>query len=195
MKRIYKSEQSGRSMVEMLGVLAIIGVLSVAGIAGYSKAMAKFKVSKTLDQVAMLVANIRTIYAGQRDYAGLSNQVAIRLGLIPTDMISTVADAIVNAFQGNVWVTPATTGTIANSGFAVKYNGLSREACASLATSDWGSGSNTGLVAMSVAASAVNAAPAAIPGGATLAADLPISPATAAGLCNQDASQIIWYYY
>jgi len=31
--------QSGRSMVEMLGVLAIIGVLSVGGIAGYKMAM------------------------------------------------------------------------------------------------------------------------------------------------------------
>ena len=31
--------QSGRSIVEMLGVLAIIGVLSVGAIAGYSKAM------------------------------------------------------------------------------------------------------------------------------------------------------------
>ena len=43
-----KINQSGRSMVEMLGVLAIIGVLSVGGIAGYSKAMAKFKLSKAI---------------------------------------------------------------------------------------------------------------------------------------------------
>ena len=34
-----KRQQSGRSMVEMLGVLAIIGVLSIGGIAGYSYAM------------------------------------------------------------------------------------------------------------------------------------------------------------
>ena len=60
MKTLYKSEQSGRSMVEMLGVLAIIGVLSVGGIAGYSKAMAKFKTSKALDQVSTTVANVRT---------------------------------------------------------------------------------------------------------------------------------------
>ena len=38
--------QSGRSMVEMLGVLAIIGVLSVGAIAGYSKAMMKYKMNK-----------------------------------------------------------------------------------------------------------------------------------------------------
>lgn len=41
-----KPNQSGRSMVEMLGVLAIIGVLSVGSIAGYSKAMQKYKMNK-----------------------------------------------------------------------------------------------------------------------------------------------------
>ena len=43
-----KEMQCGRSMIEMLGVLAIIGVLSVGGIAGYSKAMTKWKINKTI---------------------------------------------------------------------------------------------------------------------------------------------------
>ena len=38
----------GRSMIEMLGVLAIIGVLSVGGIQGFSKAMERIKINKTL---------------------------------------------------------------------------------------------------------------------------------------------------
>ena len=63
MKKLYKSEQSGRSMVEMLGVLAIIGVLSVGGIAGYSKAMVKYKTTKTMDQISLLAANIRTAFS------------------------------------------------------------------------------------------------------------------------------------
>lgn len=42
--------QAGRSMIEMLGVLAIIGVLSVGGIAGYSQAMTKYKVNRTIDE-------------------------------------------------------------------------------------------------------------------------------------------------
>ena len=41
MKNSVKSIQSGRSIVEMLGVLAIIGVLSIGGIAGYRSAMAQ----------------------------------------------------------------------------------------------------------------------------------------------------------
>ena len=47
--------QSGRSMIEMLGVLAIIAVLSVGGIAGYSKAMEKFKVNKLISEYNMLI--------------------------------------------------------------------------------------------------------------------------------------------
>lgn len=43
-------EQSGRSMVEMLGVLAIIGVLSVAGISGYRMAMNRYQANKLLEE-------------------------------------------------------------------------------------------------------------------------------------------------
>ncbi|MBO4644674.1 MAG: hypothetical protein J5716_08735, partial [Alphaproteobacteria bacterium] len=70
MKNIY-TQESGRSMIEMLGVLAIIGVLSVGGIAGYSQAMSKFKVSKTTDQIQTMVTNIRTLFSSQKNYAGL----------------------------------------------------------------------------------------------------------------------------
>ena len=48
MKRTIKSE-SGRSMVEMLGILAIIGVLSIGGIAGYTMAMNLFRANEAID--------------------------------------------------------------------------------------------------------------------------------------------------
>ena len=51
-------QQCGRSMVEMLGVLAIIGVLSIGAIAGYSKAMFKYKMNKTMDIISHAVARI-----------------------------------------------------------------------------------------------------------------------------------------
>ena len=52
---MYKNFEKGRSMIEMLGVLAIIGVLSVGGIAGYSKAMEKFKINKTINEYSYLI--------------------------------------------------------------------------------------------------------------------------------------------
>ncbi len=44
--------QSGRSMVEMLGVLAIIGVLSVGGIAGYSLSMRRHRANGIVDSAS-----------------------------------------------------------------------------------------------------------------------------------------------
>ena len=48
----FKKSQSGRSMVEMLGVLAIIGVLSVGGIAGYSLSMRRHRANQVVDAVS-----------------------------------------------------------------------------------------------------------------------------------------------
>ena len=45
-------DESGRSMVEMLGVLAVIGVLSVAGIAGYSTAVARHHANELLNEAS-----------------------------------------------------------------------------------------------------------------------------------------------
>ena len=44
--------ESGRSMVEMLGVLAIIGVLSVMGIAGYRAAMTRHRANELLNEAS-----------------------------------------------------------------------------------------------------------------------------------------------
>ena len=50
----FKKLESGRSMVEMLGVLAIIGVLSVGGIAGYSLSMRRHRANGVVDLVSKL---------------------------------------------------------------------------------------------------------------------------------------------
>lgn len=50
----FKKPESGRSMVEMLGVLAIIGVLSVGGIAGYSLSMRRHRANQIVDYTSKL---------------------------------------------------------------------------------------------------------------------------------------------
>ena len=146
-------EQSGRSMIEMLGVLAIIGVLSVGGIAGYSKAMTKFKTNKVADNVAMIVTNIRTLYAQQQDYNGLTNTTAVQMGVVPDELITNASGGgLQNAFLGSVYIGAGkVTGLDAGAagtdrGFYVIMNGLPKEACVTLATNDWGSGYSSGLV-------------------------------------------------
>lgn len=45
-----KTNENGRSMIEMLGVLAIVGILSIGGIAGFNKAMTKHKLNQAIEE-------------------------------------------------------------------------------------------------------------------------------------------------
>ena len=151
----YKKLESGRSMIEMLGVLAIIGVLSVGGIAGYSKAMNKFKTNKVADNVSMLVANIKTLYAQQNTYNGLTSETAVTLGVVPDELVvkttknNVTTTKLLNAYNGSVDIhTSDSTAPDDDKAFVIAFSGLSREACITLATNDWGSGYSSGLIAI-----------------------------------------------
>ncbi len=163
-----KNNQSGRSMVEMLGVLAIIGVLSAGGLAGYSKAMFKHKLNSTMDQITMLVTNIRTMYGTQGNYAGLNNGSAVNLGIVPAVMDggsgSGSARGLTNPFKGDVTITALKAdngGTTAitdetATAFAVTYTKLPKEACIALATADFGSGAGSGFIGVTIGGVATN---------------------------------------
>ena len=70
-----KKNESGRSMVEMLGVLAIIGVLSVGGIAGYTMAMNRYRANEVVD-----MANKYAVIV----YSGWMTAKMMNNGTVPT---------------------------------------------------------------------------------------------------------------
>lgn len=55
-----KHFQTGRSMVEMLGVMALIGVLSIAALAGFRLAMNKKTANDLLEEVRLAVLSFKT---------------------------------------------------------------------------------------------------------------------------------------
>ena len=189
-----RTEQTGRSMVEMLGVLAIIGVLSVGGISGYSKAMAKYKLTKAQDQITMLLMNIRTAYATSPTYSGFNTSIAAEFNIAPSDMITGSGNNTVlnGAFGGKVEVGECTAAACGNnllpqgnslsSYFFITMHNLGREACVSLATSDWGS---DGMMGMIVGNTGYGAQ------------DLPLGLTAAGANCVAAASgtSITWIYY
>ena len=142
--------QTGRSMIEMLGVLAIIGVLSVGGIAGYSKAMTKYRINKTADQVSQLAQGIRTLYASQKNYSSLNDEVIKKAHLAPEEMYeATGSNNLVNPFGGNVVVLSAVKMAGNDfKAFVIDFWDLPQEACIELLTMDWGSGSGSGLISI-----------------------------------------------
>ena len=77
-----KTQESGRSMVEMLGVLAIIGVLSVGGIAGYTMAMNRYRANEVVD-----MANKYAVIA----YSAYMTNKMMNNGTVSGDPIPTFA--------------------------------------------------------------------------------------------------------
>ena len=198
-----RNNENGRSMVEMLGVLAIIGVLSAGGLAGYSKAMFKHKLNSTMDQITMLVTNIRTMYGTQGNYNGLTDLSAYKLGIIPETMVATKSGTASNVtgvtlsspFKGSVAIATSTTkanGT-ADTAFTVTYSGLPKEACLALATADFGSGAGSGYIGVNVGA--VATAQYVGSGGNGRAEGASYTMANAIGACTTESNTVSWKFY
>ncbi len=151
--------QSGRSMIEMLGVLAIIGVLSVGGIAGYSKAMMKYRINKTIEQITLIAGNVQTFFAPQKSYEGVKCSlsdtvyggqtdgdgcpVVKKAKIIPDEMLTLDADGkitdITDAFGGGVNLYSPTSTGMSEKSFSLWIDNIPQEACIELATYDWSS--------------------------------------------------------
>ena len=200
------TNQTGRSMIEMLGVLAIIGVLSVGGIAGYSKAMMKFKINKTIDQISQISQNIRTLYARQRNYGNLSSRILYKANLAPREMFEGGSGdySMTNAFGGSVDI--GTRGKNVdgdNKAFFIHFNGLPEEACIELMTQDWGSDTGSGLIAVGtfnvsfyyVGCSGDADKGIACPGGAEVSVPMPVDVAVDTCNCSETGCTFELKYY
>ena len=141
---------SGRSMIEMLGVLAIIGVLSVGGIAGYSKAMMKFKINKTIEQIEQITYVLFTAFANQKDFNNIiffeedGVNFMKSLGIISDDMIvdGEFGKELISFFGKNIFVDagtdPFSYPSNPNSKFInIEYENIPREACMTLGSLNW----------------------------------------------------------
>lgn len=148
MSHICNENESGRSMVEMLGVLAIIGVLSVGGIAGYSKAMLKYRINKTISDVTFIAGNVRAFFATQKGFSGLNSGTAAGISLLkkanilPQDIISDelqtcpyVADH--KSYLLNAWGDVMRVVAYNSSSFVISLHSIPTSACIELATHDW----------------------------------------------------------
>lgn len=140
--------QSGRSMVEMLGVLAIVGVLSLGGIAGYTKAMRNYRTNRTIDIINQLVVDIESIYFTDTrtfKYAEVDNAHMIEYGLIENNLISE-GSTLVNPFNGSLLISNNET----NKTFSIKLDKIPQAACMELVTMPWSTHAGNGLYSITI---------------------------------------------
>ncbi len=133
-------QQCGRSMVEMLGVLAIIGVLSIGGIAGYSKAMEKYKINKSIEHTSHILMEIVKFWSLLPDTSNneeiLNTRQATKLGIIDKSLCVGLDDPL---GRNPVCEIPIGEITIHNELLAIDLEKSSNrvDTCVSFASHQW----------------------------------------------------------
>ena len=133
-----KKQESGRSMIEMLGVLAVIGVLSVGGIYGYTTAMNRHRANELLHQVSMRATScMAQIAQGSTtlsvsdfdDYDGYSftaapvtGQNKFTITISGKEISETVCNNMKNALPSTVHMTNPTECAATNSTITLTYD-------------------------------------------------------------------------
>lgn len=207
-------------MIEMLGVLAIIGVLSVGGIAGYSKAMERYRVNETINQISHIVQNTRDLFKTQPNlYSGLSFESSNGTSMSNTNNANRILDSKAKIFPDSLvkndyknlfggYITYYADGRFLNDdgkAFVLIFGNIPQESCIELATRDWQSG--LGLVAMKIQGSATGYNLQDSYGGncttrykqgnsLTCGKDMPVSIEHAVSACdNEKNNSIQWKFY
>jgi len=116
--------ESGRSMIEMLGVLAIMGVLTVGAISMISTAMRTQKRNTVNEEVLQIVTGVRQLLGEYDDFSNINNATIFgAIGISPK-----------NTYGGTyeLAVDPANSRQ-----FIVSITGLSDTDCEYFATKAW----------------------------------------------------------
>lgn len=71
MKHLSSVDESGRSLVEMLGTIAIITMITIGGIAATRAGMDTYRTNNLADQIDQVAQNTQDLYSWQRNYDGL----------------------------------------------------------------------------------------------------------------------------
>ena len=62
------TDESGRSLIEMLGTIAIITMLTVGGMTGAGYAMQAWRANTAADDIEQAVLGVQDLYSWQKDY-------------------------------------------------------------------------------------------------------------------------------
>ena len=130
MQKIFKNHESGRSMIEIVGVLAVMGLITAGAFVLIRSGGAAQKRSRAMDEVAAIAENIRGLYAEADDFSDLTDNTTQGTALIDALYLNKTTP-----FGANTTYTVVKNSDA--SGFVVKLIGLADEDCNGLAAAAW----------------------------------------------------------
>ena len=79
------NQESGRSLIEMLGVLAIAGVMTAGAIAMYNMVRTRQVRMVAVEDMKTIANNAKLLFSARRDYSGISAQYLVKSGAMKTE--------------------------------------------------------------------------------------------------------------
>ncbi len=171
-----KNQQSGSTMVEMLGVLGIIAMVTVSLFGIIGKVFDRYKQAEIVDEIRTLQKNIKNRFSADADFSKLSQtgieQKLIKERVIPPYMV--VNNDIVHAYGAKVSI----SGN--KNSYSIKFLKLTKQGCVELLMQNWAVSDMSDLIQIKV-------------GGKTYtwngATKLPVKIHDAMDLCKDETSE------
>lgn len=125
------AEESGRSLIEMLGTIAIITMLTVGGMTAVSYGMQAWRANAAADDIEQAVLGVQDLYSWQKDYNSLS-----MTRICENDVLSRGCEGNThwnNPFGGIMRVSEVNGG----ENFEIELTNVPAASCRNLVTRSW----------------------------------------------------------
>ena len=117
-------QESGRSMIEMVGVLAIMGMLTATAFALISLGINRQKQARVMDDVVTMVSGVRGLLGDYDDFSNIDNST----------IFAAISVSNKNPYGGTYELSVDPTN---NRQFIVRINGLNKSDCEALVMKAW----------------------------------------------------------
>ena len=175
-RKLGNNRKRGLTLMEVAMVLAIVGIVIAAALLYYNSANTARQTSSALGQLAQVQTSVRSLYAGQANYAGVTTAVLADSEALPSSMIS--GATIRHAFNGPVTIASAPAAGGANSGFSVQFANVPQDACKQMLTKDLGRGVFS----------------AGVGGNVAVQPNLPYTLPNATAACTATYNNVVWVF-
>ncbi len=117
-------QESGRSMIEMVGVLAIMGMLTATAFVLISLGINRQKQARVIDDVGLIVSGVRGLLGDYDDFSNIDNST----------IFAAMSVSNKNPYGGTYELSVNRANT---RQFVVSINGLSKSDCEALIIKAW----------------------------------------------------------
>ena len=125
------TSDTGRSMVEILGVLAVIGVLSVGGIAGYKMAMEKYRSNQVVDMANKYAVIAYSAFMTNKMMNNGTEDSSVIPAFVDTGLYTSPTGSATNVVNG----TTIGNATVTESSVSIPLSFTEKKVCEAVATS------------------------------------------------------------